>query len=131
MCLEFTQSQGGGGCVGGDLMDVWQGGADGGGQVPSAKGPPESPENAPRLGFLSAPVPWKKKTEQFLFFIYLFNFFAASWTSAWLGTARPGTLMLLSASLLPPWGPPTTARVEVLGTGSGGDPFFHFNCINN
>lgn len=80
----------------------------GGGQVPSAKGPPESPENAPRLGFLSAPVPWKKKkkTERFLFFIYLFNLFAASWTSAWLGTARPGTLMLLSASLLPPVGAP-------------------------
>lgn len=57
-------------------MDVWQGGADGGGgQVPSAKGPPESPENAPRLGFLSAPVPWKKKNGAVSVFYLFISFF--------------------------------------------------------
>lgn len=78
------------------------------GQVHSTQGPPESPENAPRLGFLSAPVPRNKKKKQSVFcflFIYLI-FFAASWTSPWLSTARPGTSMLLSASLLPPRGGP-------------------------
>lgn len=100
-----------------------------GGQVPSAQGPLEAPENAPGLDFWASRF-LRKITNIFLFF-FLLNFL---WVLDVAATQRGPARHVKAFKHLPPppvGVPPPTARVEVLGTGSRGDPFFHFNYINN
>lgn len=142
MCLEFTQSQlrgwgvGVGGCVGGDLMGVWQRDVGGGGAGPFCPKASGVSRKRPAAWIFERDGSSEKKTGIsccIFFFFHLFNFFCSVLDVA---ATRYGPARHVKAfkhlSPSPPLGvSPPTARVEVLGTGSRGDPFFHFNCINN